>query len=59
MAGFDQFGLFVFLAGHAWLVLIIPVESMAHVFSANSKIFSLASATLNLHVVWIASAFAQ
>jgi hypothetical protein len=51
-----KLGFFMFLVEHTWLVLIIPVEYTAHMFSA---IFSLASATFNLHVVWIASEFAS
>jgi hypothetical protein len=40
----------VFLAWHTWLVLMVPVEYTAQVFSANSKIRSEASATLNLQL---------
>jgi hypothetical protein len=40
--------LIMFMLGHTWLVLIIPLEYVAHVFSANSKLFFLASVTLNM-----------
>jgi hypothetical protein len=47
----------VFRAWHTWLVLMVLVEYTAQVFYASSKICSEASA--NLHVFWIASAFAR
>jgi hypothetical protein len=34
-------------ARQTWLVLIVPIEYTAQVFSDNSKIFSRASAILN------------
>jgi len=49
----------MFLAWHTWLVLMGPIEYTAQVFSANSKIRSEVSATLNLQLFLIASEFAR
>ncbi len=48
-----------FLLMQTWLVLIVLADYTAQVFLANSKLFSLASAILNLHVVWMASELAK